>query len=168
MNQARDFDPPPESAVLKAAHKKSGLTIADLAAATGMAVGTVHIALNGMRYRDGKAKVAVPPDRTLVKLSSVLHVQPTTLRALGRGRAADLLEEASLAGSEPTATFASELEAQAAVVGRAALARQVLSAFSVEELRAELERRERAEHDELDREGRDDAAADLKADLGVL
>lgn len=154
--------------MLKAAYRKSGLTVADLAAATGLSVATIHIAMKGIRYRDGKAKAAVPPDRTLVKLASVLRIHPDALRASDRGRAADLLAEASGADDEPAATFASDLEAQAAVAGRAALARQVLAVFSTEELRAELERRDRAEHEALDREGRGDAAADLKADLGVL
>ena len=154
--------------MLKAAYRKSGLTVADLAAGTGLSVGTIYIAMNGVRYRDGEAKVAVPPDRTLVKLASVLRIQPDALRTLDRGRAADLLAEASGANAESMATFASDSGAQAAVAGRAALARQVLAVFSTEELSAELERRGRVEHEARDQEGRDDAAADLKADLGVL
>jgi transcriptional regulator with XRE-family HTH domain len=156
-----DLEPPPESALLKDAYRKSGLTVADLAAATGLSTGTLHIAMNGIRYRDGKGRVAVPPDRTLVKLASVLRIHPDALRSHGRGRAADLLAEASNAEDEPTATFSSDLEAQSAVAGRAALARQVLALFSTEELRSELERRDQTEHDELDVEGRDDAAPDL-------
>lgn len=134
-----DLDLPPESAMLKAAYKKSGLTVADLAAATGLSVATIHIALSGVRYRDGKGKAAVPPDRTLVKLSSVLGVHPDALRAYDRPRAAELLAEAS--AEEPAAEFRTDLEAQASVAGRAALARQVLAAFSTAELQAEIERR---------------------------
>lgn len=134
--------------MLKAAYKKSGLKVADLAAATGLSVGTIHIALSGIRYRDGKGRPAVPPDRTLVKLASVLGIHPDALRAYDRPRAAELLEEAVSTEDASSPAFASDLEAQAAVAGRAALARQVLAAFSVEELRAEIERRERAERDE--------------------
>lgn len=153
--------------MLKTAYRKSGLTAADLAAATGLSVATVHIAMNGVRYRDGEARVAVPPDRTLVKLASVLRIHPDVLRAHDRGRAADLLAEANSAeGHEPPTTFASDLASQAAVVGRQSLANQVLALFSTEELRSELERRERAEHDEMQREAEDDLAADLKADRG--
>lgn len=138
-SEAPEIDVPAECVMLKAAYKKSGLTVADLAAATGLSVGTIHIALSGIRYRDGKAKAAVPPDRTLVKLSSVLGIHPDVLRAYDRQRAAELLAEAS-ADEAPTA-FQSDQEAQASVAGRAALARQVLAAFSTAELQAEIERR---------------------------
>lgn len=126
--------------MLKAAYRKSGLTVADLASATGLSAGTIYIALSGIRYRDGEGRPAVPPDRTLVKLASVLRIHPEALRAYERDRAAELLEEASSETQE--ARFSSDLEAQAAVVGRAALARQVLAAFSTDELRAEIARRE--------------------------
>lgn len=141
MSSASDDVPnleiPPECVALKAAHKASGLTVADLAAATGLSVASIHIALNGVRYRDGEAKATVPPDGTLVKLSSMLGVTPDMLREHGRARAAGLLEtEVSEA-----VTFDSDREAQAAVHGRAVLAKQVLAAFSVEELEAEVQRR---------------------------
>lgn len=158
---------PPESAILKDAYKTSGLTAADLAAATGLSPASVHIAMNGIRYRDGVAKLKVPPDSTVVKLASVLHVHPDAVRAAGRARAADLLEEANEAESSPRYRPSSELEAQAAAYGRSGLTRQVLSIFSAEELREELERRDRAEHDELDAEGDRDALMDLRADWGV-
>ena len=61
----------------------------------------------------------------------------------------------------------SDEAAMAAAAARVSLARQVLAVFSTEDLRDELDRRDRAEHDALDREGRDDAIADLKADWGV-
>ncbi|HXH36241.1 MAG TPA: helix-turn-helix transcriptional regulator [Plantibacter sp.] len=131
---------PPESALLKAHYKKSGLTVADLAAATGLSVGTISIALSGIRYRDGRPHVAVPPDRTIVRLSAVLHVDPEIWRNVGRARAADLLAEVTESGNAPT--VAADMDAVAAVAGRAALARQVLSAFSSEELRSEISRRE--------------------------
>lgn len=131
---------PPESTMLKTAYRQSGLTVANLATATGLSVGTLHIAMNGIRYRGGKARVALPPDSTLVKLSSVLGIHPDILREHGRERAADLLVEA-LAVDGSVVTFSTDLNAQAAVVGRQALARQVLAVFSTEELRAEVDRR---------------------------
>ena len=136
-----EIEIPAESVMLKADYKKSGLTVADLASATGLSVGTIHIALSGIRYRDGKGKAAVPPDRTLVKLASVLLIDSEALRAYERDRAAELLEEAGVETSQTE--FSSDLEAQAAVAGRAALTRQILAAFSTEELRAEINRRER-------------------------
>ena len=123
--------------MLKAAHKVSGLTVADLAAATGLSVASIHIALNGVRYRDGEAKATAPPDATLVKLASMLGVTPDMLREQGRARAADLLE----AEASEAITFDSDREAQAAAHGRRVLAKQVLAAFSVEELEAEVQRR---------------------------
>lgn len=131
---------PAESLLLKAHYKKSGLTVADLAAATGLSVGTISIALNGFRYRDGQPRAAVPPDRTLVRLSAVLHIDPEIWRNLGRVRAADLLVEVNEAGGAPVAP--ADMDAISAVAGRAALARQVLAAFSSAELRAEISRRE--------------------------
>jgi transcriptional regulator with XRE-family HTH domain len=148
MNESlkhQSLEVPPESAMLKAAYRDSGLTVADLASATGLSVGTVQIALNGIRYRDGKAKVAIPADRTLVKLASSLRIHPDVLRVHDRARAADLLVEASRVEAGEEVSFDSEREAQAAVAGRSVLARQVLAAFSDEELRAELERRDRSE-----------------------
>jgi transcriptional regulator with XRE-family HTH domain len=159
---ADELVPPAESSLLRAAYKKSGLTVADLASATGLSVGTVNIALSGIRYRDGKAKIAIPADRTLVKLASVLRIHPEILRAHDRRRAAELLAEASEASS--VTPIASDLDAQAVAAGRSALARQVLALFAAEELRAELERRDRAEHDALDREAWDDVAETLRSD----
>lgn len=157
--------------MLKTAYRKSGLTAADLATATGLGVATVHIAMNGFRHRNGEARVAIPPDRTLVRLAAVLRIHPDVLRAHDRGRAADLLAEAGSAqreGHELPVTLPSDISTQSSAVGRQGLVRQILAAFSTEELRCELERRDRAEHDELDREGKADAAADLKANLGVF
>lgn len=148
---SHEVDVPPESKMLKAAYKKSGLTVADLAAATGLSTATIHVAHNGIRYRDGNAKATVPPDRTLVKLSSVLGISPDTLRAHGRDRAAALLEEAGT--SQDPAVFPSDREAQAAVAGRAALTQQILSVFSIEDLEAEVQRRRWA--DNMDAEPRE-------------
>lgn len=164
---------PAESVMLKAAYKQSGLTVADLVAATGIAMSSVQIALNGIRYRQGEPRLAVPSDRNLVKLAAVLNVSADQLRSYDRSRAAQLLEEAHRASNTvavPSERDAQEVAAreQASAAGRAALAQQILTTFSTEELHEELQRRERAEHDKLDQEGIDDAAADLKADLGVL
>mgnify|MGYP001359652749 CR=1 FL=1 len=135
--------PPAESLLLKATYKKSGLTVADLAAATGLSVATLHIALNGIRYREDGPRVSAPSDITLVKLGSVLGLEPEALRAIGRDRAADLLVEANTAG--PRAAVPSEQEAMAAAAARTALTIQVLGAFSTDELRTEIRRREGAE-----------------------
>ena len=142
---ASELQVPPESALLRSTYKKSGIKVADLAAATGLSVSSIHIALNGLRYRDGVAKVAVPPDRTLVKLSSVLGVEPAALREAGRERAAELLDEVSESDQILPTSFSSDAEAKAHAAGRTALARQVLAAFSLEELRAEVKRREAGE-----------------------
>lgn len=163
-----ELESPPESALLKAAYRNSGLTVADLASATGLSVGTVHIALNGVRYRDGKARVAIPPDRTLVKLASALRIHPDVLRVNDRPRAADLLVEASRVEAGQEVSFASEREAQAAVAGRSVLARQVLAVFSDEELRAELERRDRSESILMRRQGEADIAETLMTDRWPL
>lgn len=163
-----ELDLPSESAMLKAAYRKSGLTVADLASATGLSVGAVHIALNGIRYRDGKAKVAIPPDRTLVKLASALRIHPDVLRAHDRARAADLLVEASRVEPGQEVSFASEQEAQAAVAARSVLARQILAVFSDEELRAELERRDRSEHSLMNRQAEADIAETLTTDRWPL
>lgn len=171
MNESFDNpepDSPPESAMLKAAYRDSGLTVADLASATGLSVGTVHIALNGIRYRDGKAKVAIPPDRTLVKLASALRIRPEVLRVHDRARAADLLIEAGRVEAGQQVSFASEREARAAVAGRSVLAQQVLAVFSDEELRAELDRRDRSEQILVKRQEEADIAETLLTDRWPL
>lgn len=154
--------------MLKAVYRDSGLTVADLASATGLSVGTVHIALNGIRYRDGRAKVAIPPDRTLVKLASALRIHPDVLRVHDRARAADLLVEASRVEAGQEVSFASEREAQAAVAGRSVLARQVLAVFSDDELRAELERRDHSENIRMHRQEEADLADTLATDQWPL
>ncbi|BCT74208.1 hypothetical protein SCMU_00500 [Sinomonas cyclohexanicum] len=159
---------PPESTMLKAAYRKSGLTVADLGAAAGLSVAAVHIALNGIRYRDGKARVAIPTDRTLVKLASTLRIHPDVLRAHDRPRAADLLVEASRVEAGQDVSFASEQEARVAVAARSVLARQILAVFSDEELRAELERRDRIEHNLMKRESEVDLAETLTTERWPL
>lgn len=154
--------------MLKAAYRNSGLTVADLASATGLSVAAVHIAMNGIRYREGKGRVAIPPDRTLVKLASALRIHPDVLRVHDRARAADLLVEASRVGAGQEVSFASEQEAQAAVAGRSVLARQVLAAFSDEELRAELDRRDRNENILMNRLAEADIAETLTTDRWPL
>lgn len=163
---AEDPQIPAESALLKAAYKKSGLTVADLAAASGLSVGTLHIAFTGIRYRDGVGRAASPADQTLIKLGSVLRIDPQALRAVGRDRAADLLQEAMQAGDLPTAASAADLDAQAAVAGRMALVKQILAVFSAEELRGEIARRksDTATQDDDDEQVYQELAEDLRAE----
>ncbi|MUN53919.1 hypothetical protein GMA10_01525 [Kocuria koreensis] len=149
-NEAPDLDVPAESVLLRTIYKQSGVKVADIAKASGLSVSAIHIAFNGFRYRDGVAKVAVPPDRTLVKLGAVLGVEPAALREVGRDRAAELLAEVGESDETLSATFGSDAEAKAHAAGRVGLARQVLAAFSSEELRAELMRRTAAEDDARD------------------
>lgn len=144
---------PVESEILDAQYRKSGLTIADLANSTGISAGAIRIALSGVRYRDGEPRRVVPPDQTVAKLAAVLGLGPDTLIGVGRSRAASILAE----GQGTTASTEPDLNSVAAIAGRQTLARQILAIFSTEELRAELERRERAEHDALNKEGQDDA-----------
>ncbi|SEB55008.1 hypothetical protein SAMN04489806_1071 [Paramicrobacterium humi] len=131
----RSVNPPAESLLLNAAYKKSGLTAADLAAATGISVGAIRIALSGLRYRDGQPKATVPPDQTLARLASALGIVPSVLQSIGRERAAELLGEAK------STAIAPDLDATAAIAAREALTRQVLAVFSTDELRAEINRR---------------------------
>lgn len=133
--------PPAESTILKALYRKSGLTVADLSAATGLSVATLHIALNGIRYRSDGPRVAEPSDITLVKLGSVLGLDPAILRAAGRDRAADLLAEAI--STNPRPALPAEQEAIIGAAARTALAIQVLAAFSTDELTAEIRRRQK-------------------------
>lgn len=136
--------PLPETELLRIAYKKSGLTVGALAEATGMSAASVHVALNGIRHDKGRVRVVTPPDRTLVRLGSVLGVSPDHLRAVGRERAGDMLATADATGDRPAAV-PSELESRAAAAGRAALARQVLAAFSTSDLLAEVARRDQSE-----------------------
>lgn len=125
-----DSEIPEESVMLKNAYRMSGRTAVDLAAGTGMSVAAVHIALNGIRYRDGKARVAIPTDAALVKLAHLLHIRPDDLRARGRVRAADLLEQKSaMTGAPPLGA------------GPMTLSQRVLAAFATDELQDEVDRR---------------------------
>lgn len=151
--QHPDIEVPPESALLRATYKQSGIKVADLATASGLSVSGIHIALNGFRYREGVARAAVPPDRTLVKLGAVLGIEPAALREAGRDRAAELLAEVGESDESLPTTFSSDGEAKAHAAGRVGLSRQVLAAFSSEELRAELLRRTAA--DDKDRDAAD-------------
>lgn len=134
------FSVPLESELLKTRQKASGLTVADLSAASGVSVSAIHIVLNGYRYRDGQPRLAVPPDASLVKLGAALRLNPEALRAVGRERAGDLLEEAY--ADQGTTTFASDAEAQAHVAGRRSMAAEILAAFPTEALQHEIARRE--------------------------
>ena len=131
---------PAESVELNRAYKRSGLTAADLAAATGLSVGAVRIALSGIRYYKGEAKPTAPPDETLAKLASVLGLPPKVLVVLKRGRAAAIMGEVE--------TAPVDLEAPAAIAGRLALAKQVLGVFTTDELEAEVNRRRAFEQKE--------------------
>lgn len=128
------IDPPPESALLSGAYKRSKLTAADLSAATGISVSAVRIALNGIRYREGQPRPVSPPDQTLAKLASVLGLGADELKAIGRETASELITEAK-------ATPPKDLDTPAAIAGRNVLASQVLGLFSTAELQAELDRR---------------------------
>lgn len=150
---------PVECELLDAQYRKSGLTVADLAKATGISVGAIRIALSGVRYRDGQPRRVEPPDQTVAKLSAVLGISPETLIGVGRSRAAAILAE----GQGTTQGAVPDLNSVAAIAGRQSVTRQVLAIFSTEELRAELERRDRADHDALDEEGRDDAADEWRS-----
>ena len=132
---------PPESALLKAAAKRAGLTVAQLADASGLSAGAINIALTGIRYRSGGARSAVPTDRTLALLAAALGIQADTLRAYGRHEAAELLGDAPKPAIPEETSDAGVREAQAATAARAALADQILAMFSTDELRAEIARR---------------------------
>lgn len=160
--KAADLDIPAECKLLRAKYKKSGLTVAELAQASGLSVGTITIVLSGVRYRAGKPHVSIPPDGTLVKVASVLRVQPAALRDAGRERAADLLAQAIDAGSVESFVLASDLDAQAVAAGRQALARQVLAVFSTEELRAEVQRRDAEDEASQERDDQADLLDDLR------
>lgn len=131
---------PPESTLLRTAYERSGLAVPATAEATDISKASIHIAMNGFRYRKGEPVVVSPPDKTVVKLASLLRVEPQAIRDAGRERAAQLLEEIP-SDQRPTSTL-SDYGAQSQSTGRQILARQMLGVFPTEELRAEIERRE--------------------------
>lgn len=124
--------------MLDAAYRTSGLTVQAIAEASGLPAPTVRTALAGYRYRNGEPRRVVPPDPTVARLASVLGVSAETLTGLGREQAAALMDEEHHRAATPRAA-----EAQAAIEGRRRLAEQVLAVFSTDELRAEVQRRER-------------------------
>lgn len=137
--------------------KRSGLIVADLAAATWLSVSTINNSLRGYRYRKGDPIVVVSPDTTLAEFASQLLINPESLRRVGRPEAADLL-----ATNKPESVHAPvelpELEDEKILVAtqvRRSLVRRVLEAFTDQELRDELERRAEAVPDR----GRDRATA---------
>lgn len=134
---------PAESRLLKETQRRSGLSVPELAAVTDLSPATIHIALNGVRYRGGVGLSSAPTDTTLVRLASALGVSSAQIRELGRERAADMLASIEEAGGRAALLSAEEETAVAASSARAALALQVLKAFSTAELEAELERRRR-------------------------
>lgn len=131
-----------------------------MAKATGMSTTAIQIAMNGYRYRDGKATVTMPPDSTVVKMASVLRVSPAALRDVNRVRAAELLEEAT---TDLRTTTSTDQSAMAMSAGRQALAHQVLAAFSTEELRAEIEHRDNADDEAQDAQTYAELTDDLKS-----
>lgn len=130
---------PPECIAIKDVYRKSGLTVADIATAINMSVGTVHVALSGLRYRGSDPRIAVPSDQTLSSIALVLGLFPEFLRDLDRHGAADLLESSQQL--EGPTIFRKGREAQVAASARLAVIQQVLGVFSAEELLAEYERR---------------------------
>lgn len=136
------IEPPAISRLLHQAYSKAKITAGDIAVATGMSRGSVHVALDGWRKRGGVPTVIIPPDATVVKIAAVLHIDPDDVAAAGRPRAADLMRKI-----DPATTTPSDLEAQSVAVGRAGLARQVLAAFSTGELQAEIQRRNGPDED---------------------
>lgn len=131
---------PGESVLLREAYKNSGLTVADLAIASGLSVATLSIALSGIRYRDDGPRPALPTDLTLVRLGGVLGIDPDALSALGRNRAAAHLRSVYEGGHAPSIKV--EQEAIAAAAARNALVQQVLSVFTTVDLKNEIRRRE--------------------------
>lgn len=158
------LDIPPESTLLRAEYERSGLTIAAMSRATGISTAALHIAMNGFRYREGGTPTSVtPPDKTIVKLASLLRISPGILREVKRERAAQLLEETP-AHQRPTST-PSDRDAQFAAASRRLLVRQMLAVFNTEELRAEIELRNEAEAiDSDDSEFHAELAEDLNTD----
>lgn len=126
---------PSECVVLTRIKKQSGLTIQQLADATGISVGAVSIALSGIRYRNSEPRIAAPTDRSLARLASALRISATELRAEGRDNAALLLQEAEPAGDR------CDRELVGFLAGREAVIRQMLTPLSTEELQAEITRR---------------------------
>lgn len=130
---------PPECSLLRVAYERSGLAVSAMAKATDISKASIHIAMNGFRYHKGEPVVVSPPDKTVVKLASLLRVEPQAIRDAGRERAAQLLEEIP-PDQRPTSTL-SDYEAQAVAASRHLLARQMLAVFTTEELGIEIEHR---------------------------
>lgn len=130
---------PPECVLLHQAYKHSGITAADLAIATGKKIGTIRDALNGYRCRgEGIRRPVNLTDDFVVKLAEALPVSPDELRDAGRNYAADVLEAAIQAAIPPD-----EHDMHVTAAARAHMAQQILTAFSSEELAAELARRDK-------------------------
>lgn len=154
-------DIPRESVLLRAAYERSGLSVGAMAKAVGLSSAAIHIAMNGFRYRGGEPVVVSPPDSTVVKLASLLRVEPGLLRDTERPRAAQLLEE--VIASDATQATVGDREAQTLAAGRMGLARPILAAFSTDELRAEIERRDEDDAERQDAESLKELADELRA-----
>ncbi|WP_218220449.1 helix-turn-helix transcriptional regulator [Nesterenkonia sp. Act20] len=130
-----DDQVPGESKLLRRCYEESRHTVPELAELTGLSTATIHIAMQGFRYRQGEVRRAVPHPDTLARLASALRISPGQLREVNRTDVLDMLTEAS----EDQLTVA---EHKARAVGYDALERQVLAVFSTDELREEIARRE--------------------------
>lgn len=138
---ARALDPeliPPVAGVLRRAWHESGLSVPRIAAEADISAASIRNFLQGWRLnsKNHKPIPSTPPDNFLVRLADVLHIDPSELRAVDRGRAADLLEE-RLSHSGHTVT-AEEAADEETVRARASLTHRLLSAFTTDELIDEL------------------------------
>lgn len=129
---------PPVAGVLRRAWRESGLSVPRIAAETDISAASIRNFFQGWRLnsKNHKPIPSTPPDNFLVRLADVLHIDPSELRAVDRGRAADQLED-RLARSGHTVT-AEEAADEEAVRARASLTHRLLSAFTTDELIDEL------------------------------
>ena len=130
-----------ESTLLDTVIKNSGVSVEKIATATDLNVGVIRIAAAGFRYRPNAAKnFTAPSDKTLIRLASVLAIQPDELRACGRTRAALLLKDAQrVSGFVEAPDF--DADDRVFIAGRQILLGQIFAVFSTQELQAEIDRR---------------------------
>lgn len=144
-----ELDVPRECKLLqkKWSEQRPPVPIKQLKVETGLSVTSVTAAINGYRFVAGEGvRVVTPTDTVLFAVAGAIGVTPAELREVGRGIAADMLEQAKLDPAYPEATVRDDQGDTAAAlaamrVRRATLSR-VLSVFTDEELREELARRE--------------------------
>lgn len=127
-----------------------------LASMTGLNINSVYNCLRGYRIRRnsrGKTKKVPtrPQVRTVVLISAVLGIEPEQLRETGREDAADMLAhlpakekpEQCVSSPQPAINPVDMRIAHAVFSTRAALIRDLLQIVSTDELRDELQRREK-------------------------